>query len=82
MAFLGTRSEKVAVNDNVLFFNKQEKKFTTSFDGNCTDFEFWMDRNFYVGIRETFLALKVAIICDYEAYNVNEVKKGNEDDTK
>ena len=38
---------------------EQEIFHTTSLDENCIEFEFQTDRNYYVDLRQTYLALKV-----------------------
>ena len=42
-------------------FSSQEQKIypTTSLNENCIDFEFQTDWNYYVDLRQTYLALKL-----------------------
>ena len=77
MAVSGNLGGKVPVVDDVLSSHEQEIYPTTSLDGNCIDFEFQTDRNYYVDLRQTYLALKLKLVrgrgC--ETYNSKEVKK-------
>ena len=43
---------KVVVVDDVLLSHDQESDPSTSFDGNCTEFEFQADRNYYIDLRQ------------------------------
>ena len=49
-----------------------------SLDENCIAFEIQRDRNCYVDLRQTYLALKVKLVRGrgYKTYNSKEVKKG------
>ena len=49
---------KVPLLDNALSSHEHEIYPTTSLDENCIEFEFQMDRNYYVDLRMSFLALK------------------------
>ena len=71
---------KVPVVDDVLSSHEQEICPTTSLDENCIDFEFQTDRNYYVDLRQTLLALKLKTVRGrgYETYNTKEVKKGTQ----
>ena len=42
------------------------------------EFEFHTDRNYYVGLRQTYLALNLKLVRGrvYEIYKTKEVKKG------
>ena len=53
---------KVPVVDNVLSSHEQEIDPLTSLDENCIEFEFRTDRNFYVDLRQSFLALKLKFV--------------------
>ena len=53
---------KVAVVDDVLSSYEQEIYTTTSFDENGIEFEFQTDRNVYVDLRQTHLALKIKLV--------------------
>ena len=54
--------EKVPVVDDVLSSHEQEIYPTTSPVENCIEFEFQTDRNFYVDMRRTYLALKLKLV--------------------
>ena len=53
---------KVAVVDNVLSSHVHENYPTTSLDGNSIEFEFHIDRNVFVELRQTYLALKIKLV--------------------
>ena len=76
VAVSGSLGGKVPVVDDVLLSHEQEIYPTTSLDGNCIEFEFQTDRNFYVDLRQTYLALKLKFVEGraYEIYNTKEVK--------
>ena len=42
--------------------HEQETYPTTSLDENCIEFEFQTDRNYYVDLRQSFLALKLKFV--------------------
>ena len=68
---------KVAIVDDVLSSHEQEIYPTTSLDENCIEFEFQTDRNHYVDLRQSFLALKLKFVkgrC-YDTYESKEKKK-------
>ena len=46
----------------MLSIHEQESYFITSLDENCIKFEFQTDRNYYVKLRQTYLALKINIV--------------------
>ena len=62
VAVSGSLGGKVPIVDNVLSSHEQENYPTTSLDENCIEFEFQLDRNFYVDLRQSFLALKLNFI--------------------
>ena len=74
---------KVPVVDNVLSSHEQEFFPTTSLDENSIAFKFQIDRNLYVGLRQTYLALKIKLVegrsCD--TYKTTEKKKEHKEDT-
>ena len=74
MAVSGNLGGKVPVVDDVLSFHEQEIYPTTSLDENCIQVEFQMDRNYYVDLRQTYLALKLKLVRGpgYETYNTKE----------
>ena len=80
----GNIGGKVPVVDDVLSSHEQEIYPTTSLDENCIEFEFQTDRNYYVDLRETYLALKLKLIRSrgYETYNTKEVKKEHKEEAK
>ena len=84
MAVFGNLGGKVAVVDDVLSSHEQEIYPTTSLDKICIEFEFQTDRNYYVDLRQTYLALKLKIVRGrgYETYNTKEVKKEHKEDAK
>ena len=53
---------KVLVVDDVLSSHEEEIYPTTSLDENCIEFEFQTDRNYYVDLRQTYLALKLKLV--------------------
>ena len=77
VAVSGNLGGKVPVVDDVFSSHEQEFYPITSLDENCIKFEFQTDRNYYVDLRQTYLALKLKLVKgrDYETYNTKEVKK-------
>ena len=77
VAVSGILAGKVPVVVDVLSSHEQEIYPTTSLDENCIEFEFQTDRNYYVNLRQTYLAFKLKLVrgCGYEYYNTNKVKK-------
>ena len=75
---------KVPVVDDVLSSQEQEIYLTTSLDENCIVFEFQTDRNYYVDLGQTYLALKLKLVRGrgYETYNTKEVKKEHKEEAK
>ena len=72
---------KVPVLNNVLSFHEQEIYPTTFLDENSIEFDLQTDRNVYVDLRQTYLALKVKLVkrrgCDtYKTTEKKERKKG------
>ena len=65
-------------------YHEQEIYPTISLDENCIEFEFQTDRNYYVDVRKTYLALKLKLVggrC-YETYNSKGVKKEHKQEAK
>ena len=64
--------------------HEQEIYPTTSLDENCIEFEFQTDRNYYVDLRQTYLALKLKLVKGrgHETYNTKEVKKEHKEEAK
>ena len=54
----GNPGVRIPVVDNVLSSHAQGVYPTTSLDDNIIEFEFQTDRNAYVDLRQTYLALK------------------------
>ena len=75
---------KVPVVDDVLSSHEQEIYPTTSLDENCIEFEFQTGRNYYVDLRQTYLALKLKLVRGrgYETYNTKEVKREHKEEAK
>ena len=75
---------KVSVVDDVLSSHEREIYPTTSLDENCIEFEFQTDRNYYVDLRQTYLALKLKLVKyhGYETYNTKELKKEHKEEAK
>ena len=80
----GNLGGKVPVVDDVLSSHEQEIYPTTSLDENCIVFEFQTDQNYYVDLRQTYLALKLKFVKfrGYETYNTKEVKKEHKEEAK
>ena len=60
------------VNDDGLSSQEQEKYLTPSLDEKYKEFEFQNDRNCYVNLRQTFLAVKLKFVKGryYETYKI------------
>ena len=73
----GNLGGKVPVVNDVLSSNEQEIYPTNSFEEDYLEFEFQRDRNYYVNLRQTNLALKLNFVKarGYETYKTKEVKK-------
>ena len=73
----GNHGGKVPVVDNVLLSHEQDFYPKTSLDENCIVFEFQTDRNYYVDLRQMYLALKLKFGkgCAYETYNTKEANR-------
>ena len=83
VAVSGNNGGKVPIADDVLSSHEQEIYPTTSIDENCIEFEFQTDRNYYVGLRQSFLALKVKFVKGraYDTYESKEKKKEHKDES-
>ena len=53
---------KVQVVDDVLSSHEHKIYPTTSLYENCIEFDFQKDRNYYVGLRQPYLALKLKLV--------------------
>ena len=84
VAVFGNLVGKVPVVDDVLLSHEQKIYPTTSLDENCIEFEFQTDRNYYVDLRQTYLALKLKLVRGrgYETYNTKEIKKEHKEEAK
>ena len=83
VAVSGNLGGKVPVVDFVLSSQEQENYRTTSFDENCIEFESQTDRNYYVDLRQSFLALKLKFVKGrgYDTYESKEKKKEHKDES-
>ena len=77
VAVSGNLGGKVPILGNVLSSHEQEIYRTTSLDENCIEFEFQTARNYYVDLRQSFLALKLKFVKGrgYDTYESKEKKK-------
>ena len=84
MAVSGNLGGKVPLVDDVLSSHKQEIYPKTSLDESCIEFEFRTDRNYYVDLGQTYLALKLKLVRSpgYETNNSREVKKEHKKEAK
>ena len=62
VAVSGNLGVKVPVVDDVLSSHEQQFYPTTSLDENSIEFEFQTDRNLYVDLRQTYVALKIKLV--------------------
>ena len=83
MAVSRNLGRKVRNDDNVLSSHEQEIYPTTSLDENCIEFDFQTDRNYYVDLRQSFLALKLKFVKvrGYDTYESKEKKKKHKDES-
>ena len=72
VAVSGNLGGKVPVVDDVLSSHEQEIYHTISLDENCIKFEFQADRNYYIDLRQSYLALKRKLVRGrgYQTYNI------------
>ncbi len=77
LAVPGNRGVKVPVVDDVLSSHEQEIYATTSLDENSIEFGFQTDRNVYMDLRQTYLALKIKLVKvhGFDTYKTTEKKK-------
>ena len=59
VAASGNLVGKVPIVDDVLSSHEQETYSTTSLDENCIEIECETDRNYYVDLRQSLLALQL-----------------------
>ena len=83
VAVSGNLGGKVPIVDDILSSHEQEICPTTSLDENCIQFEFQTDRNYYVDLRQSFLALKLKFVKGrgYDTYESKEKKKEHKDES-
>ena len=79
----GNLGGKVPVVNDVLSSHKQEIYPTTSLDENCIVFEFQTDRNCYIDLTQSFLALEIKFVkgCGFDTYESEEKKKEHKDES-
>ena len=79
----GNPGVKVPVVDNVFSSHEHENYPTTYLDENSIEFEFQTDRNVYVDLRKTYLALKIKLVKGRgsDTYKATEKKKEHKEDT-
>ena len=84
VAVSGNLGWKFPVVDDVLSSHEQEIYPTTSLDENYILFEFQTDRNYYVDLGRTNLALKLKVVKGrgYETYSSKKVKKEHKEEAK
>ena len=84
MLISGSLEGKVPVVDDVLSSHEREIYPTTSLDENIIEVKLKTDRNYYVDLRQTFLALKFKLIKDhgYDFYNAKESIKNHKTESK
>ena len=83
VAVSGNLGGKVPFVDDILSLHEQEIYPTNSLDENCIDFQFQTDRNFYVDLRQSFLALKLKFVKGrgYDTYESKEKKREYKDES-
>ena len=83
MAVSGNHGGKVPIVDDVLSSHEQEIYPNSSLDENCIEFEFETDRNYYVNMRQSLLALKLKFVKGrgYDTYESKEKKKEHKDES-
>ena len=67
----------------MLSLHNQKFYPTTSLDENCIEFEVQTDRNYYVDLRQPFLALKLKFVMGrgYDTYGSKKKKKEHKDES-
>ena len=83
MPVSGTLGGKVPIVDDVLSSHEQKIYPTTSLDENCIEFAFQTHRNYYVQLRQSFLALKIKFVKGrgYDTYESKEKIKKHKDES-
>ena len=84
VAVSGNLGGKIPLVDNFLSSDEQTIYPTTSVDENCIEFDFQTDRDYYVDLRQTCLALKLKVVKGrgYESDKTTEVKKDHKEEAK
>ena len=79
----GNLGGKVPNVDNLLSSQEREIYPTTSLDENCIESEFQTDRNYYVDLRQSFLAIKLKFVKGrgYDAYKSKKKKREHKDES-
>ena len=79
----GSLGGKVPIVDDVLSSHEQEIYPTATLGENCREFEFQTDRNYYVDLRQSFLALKLKFVNErgYDTSESKEKKKEHKDES-
>ena len=74
---------KVPIVDDVLSSHEQKVYPTISLDENSIEFDIQTDRNVYVDLRHTYLALKIKLVNGrgFDTYKTTEMKKEHKEDT-
>ena len=77
VAVPGSIGRKVPIVDDVLSSHKQKLIQIFQMMKNCIEFEFQTDWNYYVDLRQSFLALKLKFVegRGYDTYESKEKKK-------
>ena len=83
VAVSGNLGGKVPIVDDMLSSHEQENYPTTSLDEYCIEFQFQTDGNYYVDLRQSFLALKLKFVKGrgYDTYESKEKKKEHKDES-
>ena len=84
VAVSGSLGGKVPVVKDVFSSHGQPTYPTTSLDGKEIEFEFQTDRNYYVALRQSYLAPKVKFVKrrGYDTHKSNEDKKEHKNEAK
>ena len=77
VAVSGNLGGKVPIVDDVLSSHEQQIYPNTSLDEKSIEFEFQTDRNYYVDLRQSYLAPKVKLVKGrgYDTHKSKEAKK-------
>ena len=84
VAVSGDPGGKVPVVDVILSSHEQNLDPTTLINKNCIGFEFQTDCNYYIDLRQTYLAFKLKFVKGhgYETCNTKEVEKEHKEEAK